>query len=384
MQNRLVEHNFNEMQPLGHFNRPVFPGQPNMQIEQLHQNNGVSAIASPLEALVDYISLKATQYNPLIDPETRQIARTVEQIKVLPQEPKLKSEAGYAARAHHLRSIPAYGFEDKQEELERIIDELAVLGQDVRNIKAIKFEENGEHNKYALASVTRYNGQKGCTFTRYRLLDEVSSDERASAMDHEAGHVGCPFELESLETFGSMEALLAAQQLAIDVAEQTKNTGKYLSNYHKNLAQALEAGKITEKHFYKETWSIMRDQALYNPKKLAQVQQAQYRTIERKINAGKATSADLDNFTYFVSEDLGNGLMAVQGIDQFMIHLTEGVTNYADLTEHRLAVKNRFYKNDQKAKAKAQERAGVEVNILEIPQNYYYFPFPVQQPAYYS
>ncbi len=86
------------------------------------------------------------------------------------------------------------------------------------------------------------------------------------------------------------------------------------------------AGEITFEQFRRETHAILIETRMSDPEKIADVENAQHKTLERK--------GLLELFTPLQSFVDAEGNVVEYGVDRTLINVMDGITDLAELNAH--------------------------------------------------
>lgn len=222
------------------------------------------------------------------------------------------------------------GFSPEQEVWTR--RQLEIIGLPLINLKKVSYEPNEPGKENVLGSFQYDNGH----MKLYKSLEKLPEIAQLETQVHELAHQNDPTTGTGLESGYKTEAFKEhAEKHARQIAAQTLNTNKYLTGYHKILAKRLEEGVIDMERFVRETHSIMAEQRYSNPNHIKQVEEAQFKALDKKGAKDK-----------FIKIMTSEGEEEPQGIDKTLIGLIEGVDNNEQLNEHLQRVRDSFGKEE--------------------------------------
>lgn len=232
-------------------------------------------------------------------------------------------------RAEQLASIPQEGFTPEQHR--RVVDQILAIGLPVDNYAKLIKRPNGPDTEKILASWGAGTENYG-EFSVYELLDRQVPEKHLATIAHEGAHANTPFRRENARLFGGEVQRAEAELFAKNLAAQSLVTGKYLTGYHKYLANQLIEGEITLGTFAEETQAIATELALTNRAKLQQVESAQHAKLANLQKAGLLPE-DVQPIN-LLSHTNTNGEVKANGIDKQLIALLDGVSGHEDLVKH--------------------------------------------------
>lgn len=213
------------------------------------------------------------------------------------------------------KEIPFIGFSGEQKQ--RVKTHIESIGFPSDNVREVLYEPGKKGQENLLGSFQPFNGK----LTLYKSLEKLPPIAQHETIVHELAHATSPFDPKSEKFYGSSEAVQAAKNHAVAVAEQSKITHIYLNGYQAKLHEQLEADEIDELRFVEETRAIMMGLRFTNPAHLKQVESAQ---IE-KINKIKETHPE------------ASGLKSVNiigGVDKTISILIPNLQSKEDIDKH--------------------------------------------------
>jgi len=228
-------------------------------------------------------------------------------------------------RRELIESIPAVGFtEDQQQDL---FTQMYATGLPVSNVQTFVRRANDRGHENVAGHWAQGRGE----FAVYDLALKDISEQRLAVIVHEGAHANTPRHESNAHLFGGEDSRQEALMHVTHLAEQSLQTGKFIDGYHANLAERLRNPKhpkhIDKETFIEETWAIYTEHRLTNPAKLAQVQVAQQRAIERNPRKFK----DIDGYQALISPPESS---EATGLESALITLLDGVENKAELQKH--------------------------------------------------
>jgi hypothetical protein len=241
----------------------------------------------------------------------------------------------------HLLSIPQEGFTTEQHH--QLTSRILAVGLPVDNYTKLSRRANEPETRNNLASWGVGSENYG-EFTEYELLDEQIPERQLAALVHEGAHANTPRRKENAPLYGGESKRAQAELFARDLAAQTLMTGKYLTGYHKHLAAELINGQKTPEDyelFVEETQAIAMELAITNRAKLEQVESAQQAKLANLQRAG-LVDEDIQPVN-LLSHAENDDEVQVEGIDNELIALLDGVSDHKELMAHVANLKERFY-----------------------------------------
>jgi hypothetical protein len=248
-------------------------------------------------------------------------------------------EVQFADPRLRLQNLPYEGFRSK-EHRDDLVDNIVAVGLPVVNYRSLHYSQNRNDSHDYLGSWGAGSEVYG-QFTIYELLERQIPEERLATVVHEGAHANTPLRKENAYLFDGEPGRAEAEQYAYDLADQSLLTNKFMTGYHKSLAEQLRSGKISRNLFAEETQAIATELALSNRAKLTQTEEAQHHRLEVMQSFGQVSRERTPiNLSSRIDKD-GNAL--VDGIDKQLIQLLNGVENYQDLIRHTGQLKSNFY-----------------------------------------
>jgi len=323
------------------------------------------------------VNPKSKNYNGFMAGESSEPLGTVIDFESAKQRLEQKGKAlerieGMEARLAYLRSLPAEGFKSEDEK-EQTIEQIARIGLPIENYNKLLSKRNKRGREENVLATWGTGSRNYGEFSRYDLLDKEVPQKQNGTLGHEGMHGASPFDARNTLAYKTPEARRQAQEVAIAIAEQTDITGIPLNGYHKWLLEEMRHYEkfgvprnkdkqiIDRAVFYEETHAIAGELGLSNRNRLIDMQREQHKKMDDLIRIGEARRED--KVDLITTEDR-RGNLRVGGIDTTLIHLVDGVNSYEDLVQHVASLKERYYPDEDFAKAQTRDR-----EILRFPVN---------------
>lgn len=176
-------------------------------------------------------------------------------------------------------SVEVTGFGEREVFIRRVVE---AVGLPLNNVSKITFKESSAQdtvNSGVLGSVHLETGE----LSFYKRLEGLPEIAQLGVAAHELAHENDPHKKENAALYGSEQNMQRTADNVKALADQTKESRVFMNWYHKFLFQQLEAGKIDEPRFLRETHAIMIELRYTNPKHLEEVLESQNRKTSTQI-----------------------------------------------------------------------------------------------------
>jgi len=217
-----------------------------------------------------------------------------------------------------------------KEQQRKVSTHIESIGFPLDNVKKVIYRPGKEGEENILGSFQPNEG----TLTLYKSLDKLPPIAQHGTIVHELAHSVSPFDPKNEKFYGSKKAVEQSKKHAVEVAQASADSGKYLNGYQANLHQQLEAGEIDPMRFVEETRAIMMELRFNNPKHLQQVEKAQQKTLA-KINKSNPNAQ--------VNQDIN----ITDGVDESIFALIPSLKSKGDIDRHVNNLKNNLVRQGQ-------------------------------------
>jgi len=230
---------------------------------------------------------------------------------------------------------------------------LRVTRMPLTRITEIAYMPNTYNTHDVLGSLERGGPHEG-RLSFYKAMEKIDGIGQFGVAVHESAHGSSPFDTQGVrinEDYGGEQNRLRAAENVVNVANQAAQTGIFLNGYHEyiyNLEPQIQAELLSkypditpeETHavwedvWREETHAIASELAATNRRHLAQVEEAQYRALQRQ--------GLQETFVPLVSTKDATGKVTPSGIDQTLLDLTK-FASVEEMVTHWQQVKSELY-----------------------------------------